>query len=42
MSRADVRQRREMKKLGVLSLSLPFGMVGELALFPGDLLRILE
>src|SRR5215207_4530987 len=32
--RARVQQRREMKKLGTFSLSLPLGMVAELASFP--------
>ena len=34
MNRTGVQQRQEMKKLGVFSLSLPFGMVAELASFP--------
>src|SRR5215207_1419386 len=34
LSRAVVHQRLEMKKLGTFSLSLPFGMVSELASFP--------
>src|SRR5215213_7094516 len=34
INRAGVHQRREMKQLGMFSLSLPFGMVSELASFP--------
>src|SRR5215212_3517949 len=34
LSRAGVQPRREMKNLGVFSLSLPFGMLSELASFP--------
>lgn len=34
LNRAGLRQRREMRKLGVFSLSLPFRMVAELASFP--------
>ena len=34
MRRAGVQQRQEMKEFGIFSLSLPFGMVAELASFP--------
>src|SRR5688500_9983021 len=34
MQRAGVQQRREMKRLGTFSLSLPLSMVAELASFP--------
>ena len=34
LNRAGVHPRLEMKRLGTFSLSLPFGMVGELASFP--------